>query len=266
MSSAKKRAVPVDTNSKPSSTEKKSPNKELRVAHSLSVPSARTLDCSSSSKPIWLVKVPKYLSSIWEQSDGEAVGQCEIREARQSDGVADVEVRLTMQKKPGQSAPVEYEMLLKPTPMKMAILIDNQEDLIMEGQVSRRCDIVPLSGMDNKVLMDKDRLKKKETNPPPKIELMKDPVVNFKPISQPVERAKDTTNRPAKKVRDEKDVVIERLLSAFEKHQYISIKDLVEITQQPIGCLKDIMLEYCVKSNTGSHKNLWELKPQYRHY
>ena len=37
-----------------------------------------------------------------------------------------------------------------------------------------------------------------------------------------------------KRVRSERDVVLETIFSAFEKHQYYTLKDLIGITQQPV--------------------------------
>lgn len=56
------------------------------------------------------------------------------------------------------------------------------------------------------------------------------------------------------------------LFAAFEKHQYYNIKDLVKITQQPIVYLKEILTEVCNYNLKNPHKNMWELKPEYRHY
>lgn len=69
-----------------------------------------------------------------------------------------------------------------------------------------------------------------------------------------------------KKARDDKDSVLEMLFSAFEKHQYYNIKDLVKITKQPITYLKEILKEVCNYNLKNPHKNMWELKPEYRHY
>lgn len=37
-----------------------------------------------------------------------------------------------------------------------------------------------------------------------------------------------------KKARDDKEVVLEMLFAAFEKHQYYNLKDLVKKTRQPV--------------------------------
>ncbi|KAG7241688.1 hypothetical protein INR49_025153 [Caranx melampygus] len=69
-----------------------------------------------------------------------------------------------------------------------------------------------------------------------------------------------------KMVRAERQVVLDMLFSAFEKHQYYNIKDLVDITRQPVTYLKEIMREIGTYNSKGAHKSTWELKPEYRHY
>ena len=69
-----------------------------------------------------------------------------------------------------------------------------------------------------------------------------------------------------KRFRGEKQDVYNMLFKAFEKHQYYNIKDLVAITQQPVTYLKEIMKEICSYSTKQPYKNMWELKPEYRHY
>lgn len=86
------------------------------------------------------------------------------------------------------------------------------------------------------------------------------------------------------------------LFKAFDKHQYYNIKDLVNITKQPVvsinqtskskigtsrvelfkiknikfsqlqSYLKEILKEVCNHNMKNPHKNMWELKPEYRHY
>lgn len=86
--------------------------------------------------------------------------------------------------------------------------------------------------------------------------------------------------------------MLEMLFSAFEKHQYYNLKDLVRITNQPVvservefktyhgqqfkfnqtsfvllqGYLKEVLKEVCNYCVKNPHKNMWELKPEYRHY
>lgn len=90
-------------------------------------------------------------------------------------------------------------------------------------------------------------------------------------------------------MRDDKDAVLDMLFAAFEKHQYYNIKDLVKITRQPVVSfnkiyiytiiynfliyifyvqvyLKEILSEVCSYNIKNPHRNMWELKPEYRHY
>lgn len=69
-----------------------------------------------------------------------------------------------------------------------------------------------------------------------------------------------------KKSRADKDQVLDMLFNAFEKHQYYNIKDLVNITKQPIPYLKEIIKEVCDYNLKNPHRNMWELKKQYCHY
>ena len=69
-----------------------------------------------------------------------------------------------------------------------------------------------------------------------------------------------------KKSRDDKDKVQDILFALFEKHQYYNIKDLVRETNQPVTYLKSILNEVCNYNVKNPHKNMWELKPEYRHY
>ena len=86
--------------------------------------------------------------------------------------------------------------------------------------------------------------------------------LSFLPFQLPDKNKKDEV----KKARLDKEQVNELLFAAFEKHQYYNIKDLVRMTQQPINYLKDILKEICTYNMKAPHRNMWELKPEYRHY
>ena len=58
----------------------------------------------------------------------------------------------------------------------------------------------------------------------------------------------------------------EILFALFEKHQFYNIKDLAQETRQPMAYLKQILKEVCNYSVKPPHRNMWELKPEYRHY
>jgi len=125
----------------------------------------------------------------------------------------------------------------------------------------------------------------------------------FKPIANHASNiAHERTKKlEGKKMRDDKDKVQEILFALFEKHQYYNIKDLAKETNQPMSYLREILNEVqavvavmmvvvvklvmvvvvevvvemevvatlpqvCVYSVKPPHRNMWELKPEYRHY
>ncbi len=48
--------------------------------------------------------------------------------------------------------------------------------------------------------------------------------------------------------------------------QYYNIRDLVRETNQPVSYLKEVLKDVCNYNLKNPHKNMWELKPEYRHY
>ncbi|KAB0372769.1 hypothetical protein FD755_015522, partial [Muntiacus reevesi] len=114
------------------------------------------------------------------------------------------------------------------------------------------------------------RLQIEESSKPVRLSQQLEKVVttNYKPVANhqyniEYERKK---KEDGKRARADKQHVLDMLFSAFEKHQYYNLKDLVDITKQPVSYLKDILKEIGVQNVKGIHKNTWELKPEYRHY
>ena len=99
-------------------------------------------------------------------------------------------------------------------------------------------------------------------------QLDKHVTTSFKPVANHAsnlahERMKKTVG---KATRDDKEKVQEILFALFEKHQFYNTKDLAQETRQPMAYLKEILKEVCNYSVKPPHRNMWELKPEYRHY
>ena len=69
-----------------------------------------------------------------------------------------------------------------------------------------------------------------------------------------------------RRARLDREVVLDHLFTAFQAHQYYTFKDLVQKTAQPPSYLKEILREVCKYNTKNPHKNMYELKPEYRHY
>lgn len=67
-----------------------------------------------------------------------------------------------------------------------------------------------------------------------------------------------------KRARADKQQVLDMLFSAFEKHQYYNIKDLVDITKQPVvrllavAELSNISASWSFVGSHFAHRNRWK--------
>uniref|UniRef100_A0A8C8W941 General transcription factor IIF subunit 2 n=1 Tax=Panthera leo TaxID=9689 RepID=A0A8C8W941_PANLE len=90
---------------------------------------------------------------------------------------------------------------------------------------------------------------------------------NYKPVANHQYNIEyERKKKDGKQAQADKQHVLDMLFSAFEKHQYCNLKDLVDITKQLVGYLKEILKEIGVQNVKGIHKNTRELKPEYRQY
>uniref|UniRef100_A0A3B4VFL4 General transcription factor IIF subunit 2 n=1 Tax=Seriola dumerili TaxID=41447 RepID=A0A3B4VFL4_SERDU len=218
---------------------------------------------------VWLVKVPKYLSQQWAKATGRGeVGKLRIckyvsftlnEELTVIQGIEDKTV----------SAPRDHPFTMQSVGGQMlAVFTETSSDKIaLEGVVVQRAECRPAV---SESYMRLKRLQIEESSKPARLSQQLDKAVtsNYKPVANHAynleyERKK---KEEGKRARADKQQVLDMLFSAFEKHQYYNIKDLVDITKQPVSYLKEILRDIGIYNVKGTHKNTWELKPEYRHY
>ncbi|XP_028292797.1 general transcription factor IIF subunit 2-like [Gouania willdenowi] len=227
------------------------------------------------NKGVWLVKIPKYLSQQWEKATekgevgtitiGKKQGKTEVRfslseelTARGATGESDASLQvprhhpLTMHTVKGQT---------------MAVFSQTESEISLEGMVVHRAECRAVAS-DNYMKLKK--LQIQESIKPQRFSQQLEKAVThvFKPVANhsfnvAYQKKKKTEG---KMVRAERQVVLDMLFSAFEKHHYYNIKDLVEITKQPVTYLKEIIREIGTYNSKGKHKNTWKLKREYRNY
>ncbi|XP_062982029.1 general transcription factor IIF subunit 2 isoform X2 [Elgaria multicarinata webbii] len=225
---------------------------------------------------MWLVKVPKYLSQQWNKASGRG----EVGKLRIAKNQGRTEVSFTLNEdlanigdiggKPTSiSAPREHPFLLQNVGGQTLTVFTEScvEKLSMEGIVVQRAECRPAA---NENYMKLKRLQIEESSKPVSWTMQLDKAVttNYKPVANHqynIEYEKKK-KEDGKRARAEKQQVLDMLFSAFEKHQYYNIKDLVDITKQPVSYLKEILRDIGIYNVKGTHKNTWELKPEYRHY
>ncbi|CAO2591627.1 General transcription factor IIF subunit 2, partial [Lemmus lemmus] len=235
-----------------------------------------------------LFQVPKYLSQQW----AKAPGRGEVGKLRIAKSQGRTEVSFTLNEdlanihdiggKPASvSAPREHPFVLQSVGgQTLTVFTESssgkgeqnfslsiQDKLSLEGIVVQRAECRPAASEN---YMRLKRLQIEESSKPVRLSQQLDKVVttNYKPVANhqyniEYERKK---KEDGKRARADKQHVLDMLFSAFEKHQYYNLKDLVDITKQPVGYLKEILKEIGIQNVKGIHKNTWELKPEYRHY
>ncbi|XP_073436384.1 general transcription factor IIF subunit 2 isoform X2 [Dendrobates tinctorius] len=141
------------------------------------------------------------------------------------------------------------------------------EKMAIEGIVVQRAECRPAA---SEHYMQMKRRQIEESSKPKRQsqQIEKAVTTNYKPVSNHANNIEYEKKKKddGKRARADKQQVLDMLFSAFEKHQYYNLKDLVDITKQPVSYLKDILRDICIHNVKGTHKNTWELKPEYRHY
>ncbi|XP_018303320.1 general transcription factor IIF subunit 2 [Mycetomoellerius zeteki] len=243
----------------------------------------RELDLSNAGRGVWLVKVPKYIANKWEKAPGNIeVGKLKI--TKNPGQKAEVSLKLSEAvlalKESGEGeipkqhrldvTTVTRQMLgvfshVAPSTSSDAI-VPETEKLFMEGRIVQKLECRPYA--DNCYMKLKLESIKRASVPQRQVQQLDRVVQNFKPVSDHKHNIEYAEKKKAegKKMRDDKDAVLDMLFAAFEKHQYYNIRDLVKITRQPIVYLKEILNEVCNYNLKNPHRNMWELKPEYRHY
>ncbi|KAJ7377014.1 General transcription factor IIF subunit 2 [Desmophyllum pertusum] len=193
------------------------------------------VDCSGSSRAVWLVKVPKYLSNIWmENTDASGiVGSLQITNNPQRNEVAfNLSDELANKEdKDSIKIPRGYKMVLSKVEQSMGVFserpaasVDDDEEkasksrVTIEGVVVQKADCRPVQPT-----ADYLKLKKRiivNTSKSGRQAKMVDRVIKYRPVS-------------------------DHKMNAY---------------------LKGILKEIGYYNTKNPHKNMWELKPEYRHY
>lgn len=257
----------------------------------------KELDLSNAGRGVWLVKVPKYIANKWEKAPGTIeVGKLKIskqhgQKAQVSLTLSDAVINLDSEERIPREHRLDVSVVTKQTLgvfshmiRKLLLFISSlimlfnflagksddvvpeSEKLFMEGRIVQKLECRP--DADPLYMQLKRESIKRASVPQRKVQSLDKIVQNFKPVSDHKHNIeyKERKKAEGKKARDDKHAVLDMLFNAFEKHQYYNIKDLVKVTRQPIGYLKDILKEVCDYNMKNPHKNMWELKKEYRHY
>ena len=243
--------------------------------------SDKELDLSNASRGVWLVKVPKYINQKWEKAPGNVeVGKLRISKSVGQKAVVTLALsESVLAQDAGQSSipkdhHLDVQIVERQTlgvfshsiPANLDSVVPETEKLTLEGKIQQKLECRPYA--DKGYMRLKAETFRKAAQPARQVQQLDRIVQNYKPVANHKHNIEYEEKKKAegKKARDDKDAVLEMMFAAFEKHQYYNIKDLVRITKQPVTYLKEILKEVCDYNIKNPHKNMWELKPEYRHY
>jgi len=218
------------------------------------------LTTAQASRKVWLVKIPSFLAEAWsKQSDKtDALGTINIKEDVATK-VYDMSIKLK-ESPTIQDLPKEYSLNCKPPPNLMNIFSENQEDgrMAIEGTVEFSCDVKPQYSEEYKRLcrgrLDKSMTKTRVLKT---IDQEKDKEL-MKPIRENLTKKKVEDKRE----RIDKDVLIDKIFTLFEKQAFYDLKTLASETKQPTQYLKEVLTDLCVFNKRGPRKGMFELQPQ----
>lgn len=219
---------------------------------------------------VWLVKVPKYLANSWKNAPDRAeIGKLDIPA---NDPYGSIKfTRSQIKSRDGeQTLPTEYNLSMKPLDHQRMLVLSqiDSDKMSFDGNIKNRGELKP---NEDRSYMDLKNLSIRNAAKPTRVtRFLEGEVAAYRPrganqLAHEAELRK-RKEEARKTIREDKEIVQGRLFSAFEKQQYYNIKDLVKITNQPMPYLRDILKEICNHCSNGAHKNMWELKPEYRHY
>lgn len=264
--------------------------------------SDKDVDLVNACRGVWLVKVPKYIADRWENCpENSQVGK--LRIARRANATPTVSFSLddsviaatpvstkgappSLNKGSNKEIPKEHKFVVNTLNAQTLAVLSHcsaagsealtgpggtpigpvLDKLAVEGKVVQRAECRPIN---NHIYMSlKKEAYLKAIEPTRQTKHLDKAVMAYKPkANHAVNIANDLKKKSeGKKSRDDKEKVMETLFALFEKHQYYNIKDLVKETRQPVTYLKEILKEVCNYNLKNPHKNMWELKPEYRHY
>lgn len=231
------------------------------------------LDCTNI-RSVWIVKVPKYVANSWKKAPPKTeLGRLQISKTVKTDVKFITDKKLIQEaKKDNEELPEQHSVhFAPPAHQTMAVFSHTKtqsstEKVAIEGEVTQEGRFRPLG---DKSYMSLKSNTIKEAAKPTRITLVLDKApVNYRPRAaiHLEHEAEMRKKNEGKKLREDKEVVQQRLFQAFEQKQFYNIKELESKTKQSIPYLKEVLREICNYRKQNPNKNMYELKQEYRHY
>ncbi|KAI9204889.1 transcription initiation factor IIF, beta subunit-domain-containing protein [Polychytrium aggregatum] len=229
------------------------------------------LNLSSTSRKIWLVKVPAFVAEKWSsiKTDGVELGRIRIYEKAQVSG-GRKEPKITMhlpESDWSSDLPKNFNLKVISTgqPNSYVFTENSQGTAVgIAGTIHHEAHVTPILDDNyhsllkrrNSTQNDTNRKVKEEKNP--RLEAWtqtSDRIRDFKFGRDPLLEHRKKQSQDKKERMSEKEL-LDELFVLFDKHSHWSFKGLVDKTMQPQQWLKEVLVKICVLNKRGPYVNL----------
>eukprot|EP01102_Stenamoeba_stenopodia_P001391 TRINITY_DN11199_c0_g1_i1.p1 TRINITY_DN11199_c0_g1~~TRINITY_DN11199_c0_g1_i1.p1 ORF type:complete len:243 (+),score=72.76 TRINITY_DN11199_c0_g1_i1:204-932(+) len=219
------------------------------------------LNVSSVSRRVWLVKLPDFLANEWEsKGPDQELGKVKVIGGNQitiiSNGNSENSIRdYTLQlEEPAADNPV-------------FVFSETQDGVLnMEGTVERKGLAKPSEKDPGYRAYCKERVRLANAKTRTVSQLSTAQPSKQQKVQSIFAESKKKEPGPARRAEErlKQEELIKEIFRAFEKTDYLPLKSIQQVTNQPVQWLKQVLETVCIYNKTGDHKRMYELKPEYK--
>lgn len=215
----------------------------------------RTLDTKHSARKLWLVKVPKFVSTKWKQ-------------AQENQQIATMKITKTTQ---GQ----EIEIIMDQKPLKLhmtniaannlfVMCADSKTAVSIEGRIEHEACMVPKIDEDYRKIA---QMRMKACEPKMQTQMIeREELARVKGMGSVMDKSFNKYMRPKgsenKRERIPQHLLVQQLITLFHKEPNWNLRALTEQTQQPQMYLKEVLNSVAVLNKRGPYAGMYSLRPQ----
>lgn len=221
------------------------------------------LDCSGVLRQLWLVKVPKYVSSRFKKSKRLHVGKFVFSDDSTKIKFV-LEKKITKMKIQNDDVPIPEEMTmnLHSEKAEQSMYIFSKCDgqtMKIEGHVNEKFKCTPIVMDEAYMDLERQLLERAENNSAHKetkmltIDEVRRLVLHYQEVSSELQQESVYTNKP-------RDEVVDMMFEAYKMKKDYRLNEMAMITNQQPYYLKKLLAEYCQFNSNRK----WELKSEHQ--
>ncbi|XP_074572943.1 uncharacterized protein LOC141829384 [Curcuma longa] len=244
------------------------------------------LETGRAERSVWLMKCPPVVSRSWQASaagsstsPNPVVAKVVLSlDPLHPDDPSSLQFKMEMAQTDSANTPKSYTLNMFKDFVPMCVFSEsNQGKFSLEGKVEHKFDMEPHSenfGDYGKLCRERTNKAMVKTRQVQVID--NDHGVLMRPMpgmvglvpsgSKDKKKLTPSKGLDAKRIRKDKQELVNILFKLFEKQPNWALKQLVQETDQPEQFLKEILNEICVYNKRGPNQGTHELKMEYKNF